>query len=370
MKKRIRYIFIVMALIMVGCTNEPEKTESITETPDVVDTPDVAETKEESSEEPIVLEKIEATQLEPHNIALTSEVNAYANPDTSSDVLETLNDSAMIIGEANDFYQVILANGSIAYIEKNFSEEKSDETENTDEVKEEIKEESKEEIKEEIKDEKKEDAKEEKKDEPKQVTIPSGFDAEFYAKNNPDVVAAFGNSPEALYNHYIKYGKKEGRAQNANEVDKREQVAQSIVSEPSVPSTPTAPETPSQPAPSTTTLTEAEVYNRIMALQSSYPEGMVWDNCFSFANIITASVCPETYNYTQGYGTPVSSIDNLKLGDFIHYSDSVTNGHYVVIIGKQGNIVTIAEGNYGGTVHWGRTLDLSQINILEMYSRY
>ena len=227
---------------MVGCTSDvPVVTETptVTETPDVIETPDAIETKEEPSEEPIVLEKIEATQLDPHSITLTSEISAYANPDTSSDVLETLNDSAMVIGEANDFYQVILANGSIAYIEKNLFKESSNEV--VEEVKEEVKEEPKEEVKEEIK--------EEKKDEPKQVTIPSEFDAEFYAKNNPDVVAVFGNSPEALYNHYVKYGKKEGRAQNANEVDKREQVAQSNASTPSVPSTPTSPETPSQSAP-------------------------------------------------------------------------------------------------------------------------
>ncbi|MCR5848491.1 MAG: L,D-transpeptidase [Lachnospiraceae bacterium] len=37
------------------------------------------------------------------------------------------------------------------------------------------------------------------------------FDPTFYANNNPDVVAVFGNSLNGLYNHYKRYGKKEGR---------------------------------------------------------------------------------------------------------------------------------------------------------------
>ena len=44
-------------------------------------------------------------------------------------------------------------------------------------------------------------------------TMPDGtvFDAEYYANTYPDVKAAFGNDEKALYNHYIKYGKAEGR---------------------------------------------------------------------------------------------------------------------------------------------------------------
>lgn len=44
-----------------------------------------------------------------------------------------------------------------------------------------------------------------------------GFDAAFYAKKYPDVVAVLGNDPAALYNHYVTYGIKEGRSQNQAE---------------------------------------------------------------------------------------------------------------------------------------------------------
>ena len=42
------------------------------------------------------------------------------------------------------------------------------------------------------------------------------FDATYYAAAYPDVAAVVGNSPKALYAHYLKYGKAEGRKPNAN----------------------------------------------------------------------------------------------------------------------------------------------------------
>ena len=47
--------------------------------------------------------------------------------------------------------------------------------------------------------------------------IPEEFDPQFYAERNPDVVAAVGDSPDALYKHYIDYGQAEGRCRNVAE---------------------------------------------------------------------------------------------------------------------------------------------------------
>lgn len=48
-------------------------------------------------------------------------------------------------------------------------------------------------------------------------TMPDGtvFDAEYYANTYPDVKAAYGNNEKALYNHYVKFGKAEGRKATA-----------------------------------------------------------------------------------------------------------------------------------------------------------
>jgi TPR repeat protein len=45
------------------------------------------------------------------------------------------------------------------------------------------------------------------------VTMSDGnvFDADYYAQNNPDVVQALGTDANALYSHYVNFGKTEGR---------------------------------------------------------------------------------------------------------------------------------------------------------------
>lgn len=55
-------------------------------------------------------------------------------------------------------------------------------------------------------------------------TMPDGtiFDAEYYAQTNPDVVAILGTDKNALYQHYLNFGKAEGRracAQSQNTGD-------------------------------------------------------------------------------------------------------------------------------------------------------
>ena len=46
---------------------------------------------------------------------------------------------------------------------------------------------------------------------PKSMADGGVFDAEYYAANNPDVVAVFGTDENMLYQHYVLYGKQEGR---------------------------------------------------------------------------------------------------------------------------------------------------------------
>lgn len=47
-------------------------------------------------------------------------------------------------------------------------------------------------------------------------TLRSAFDANFYANKYPDVKQAVGTDANALFNHFINYGMKEGRMINAN----------------------------------------------------------------------------------------------------------------------------------------------------------
>ena len=49
------------------------------------------------------------------------------------------------------------------------------------------------------------------------VTVHAGFDANYYANRYPDVVRVLGTDPDVLLNHYNTYGAKEGRYANAQE---------------------------------------------------------------------------------------------------------------------------------------------------------
>lgn len=177
-------------------------------------------------------------------------VTIYAGPADTYMQLGILNKGDVIeaIGEDGEWFVIVDHSNNSCYIkkyelvevlpteevdEKDANDEilsEKEETEVSEQVPE-VKNEEKTETKEEPKPEEKESQKEEK------ITIPSSFDAEFYAKNNPDVVAACGNSPEALYKHYLNYGKKEGRAQNASEAASNPQ--QQVVTNPTQPSAPT-----------------------------------------------------------------------------------------------------------------------------------
>ena len=55
------------------------------------------------------------------------------------------------------------------------------------------------------------------------ATTTTGFDATFYASMYPDVVKVVGSSQKALYTHYVKYGKAEGRYQNLAEYQAAQQ---------------------------------------------------------------------------------------------------------------------------------------------------
>ena len=50
-------------------------------------------------------------------------------------------------------------------------------------------------------------------------TMPDGtvFDADYYAQTYPDVAAAIGTGRDALYNHYVTFGKAEGRSACASD---------------------------------------------------------------------------------------------------------------------------------------------------------
>ena len=128
-------------------------------------------------------------------------------------------------------------------------------------------------------------------------------------------------------------------------------------------------------------LDEFEVYNRLIArkTQSGYQEGTPWTNDKMYVNTV------EFFGYSPGYFTgrgcygfmidmmeycsnyeyPITRIDatydNLPLiqvGDGIRLNND-THSVIVLDVAIDGHTVTVAEGNYNYSVHWGRVIDLA-----------
>ena len=121
-------------------------------------------------------------------------------------------------------------------------------------------------------------------------------------------------------------------------------------------------------------VSEITVYEKIMAMKDQYPEGMSWTNdnfyqwkggiysggagCAGFAFLLSDAAfgnLPARKHF---------DFDNLRIGDILRMNNDT---HSVVIIGIDENNVTLAEGNYNSSIHWGRKLSIQQVKTTSTY---
>ena len=126
---------------------------------------------------------------------------------------------------------------------------------------------------------------------------------------------------------------------------------------------------------------EELVYERMMALRSDYPEGMPWTNdnsyghvyawrggeydgwnisytgrgCVAFALIMSDAGFGDDLPLWQLYDVPFSDI---RVGDILRINNDT---HSVIITAVNQSSVTIAEGNYNRSIHWGRTMSAQAV---------
>lgn len=201
---------------------------------------------------------------------------------------------------------------------------------------------------------------------PKKMSDGGIFDAEYYAEQNPDVVAAVGTSKAALYNHYETVGKSEGRLPYAS-------ASGSVTSTSTSTST-----TASASDTSTLSAKEQAVYNAMMAMQSKFPEGMTWTNangyawkggiysigygCAGFAFALSDAA------FGDAKATKVYNTDSIRVGDIIRMDNDT---HMVIVLSTNSDGVIVAEGNYNGKVHWGRFISWAEVSTADwVLTRY
>ncbi len=125
--------------------------------------------------------------------------------------------------------------------------------------------------------------------------------------------------------------------------------------------------------------TEAEVYQKISAMKSEFPEGRAWTNshrynwnggsygaggCMGFAYRMSDAAfgnLPAREVYPTS-GNPIT-ISQLRVGDILRLP-----GHSVVVLEKHSDYIIITEGNYQRKVHWGRKITAAQVSRANYYT--
>lgn len=114
------------------------------------------------------------------------------------------------------------------------------------------------------------------------------------------------------------------------------------------------------------TLSDEEAYEKIIALKDSYPEGMTWtnDNSHRSGNRIGygcagfAFMVQDTVFGTNAKKTKTSDLywDELRVGDHLRVQNNMGGEHSVMILAVDSDSITLCEGNFNSSIHWGRTM--------------
>ena len=121
-------------------------------------------------------------------------------------------------------------------------------------------------------------------------------------------------------------------------------------------------------------ITQKQAKNKIMAMKKIYKEGMSWTNenqeyfweatnCQCYGCI---ALCGEISDKVFGKYAPVTRHQNfnkIKVGDHVR----IGNEHSVTVLQKKGNTITVVEGNYNATVHWGRKITQKELQESGFY---
>jgi len=127
------------------------------------------------------------------------------------------------------------------------------------------------------------------------------------------------------------------------------------------------------PVQAATSISEEEVYERMIAQKANYPEGMRWTNDNTYRLSVPVDGVANSGAGCAAFGFILSDAgfgkgeyparryyeyDNIRVGDILRINNDT---HSVVVLSISGDVVTIAEGNYNSSIHWDRTLSLSAL---------
>lgn len=116
--------------------------------------------------------------------------------------------------------------------------------------------------------------------------------------------------------------------------------------------------------------------SKLAKLKKKYPEGKACSNCYTYAsNWAFKYLNSRTPSTVKTKLNGATAWNNIKVGDVVHYYKSKSdadykygNQHWVFVIAKTDSKITVAEGNYKGKVHYGRTISKSKFTNGNYYN--
>ncbi len=122
-----------------------------------------------------------------------------------------------------------------------------------------------------------------------------------------------------------------------------------------------------------TDLNEKNVYDSLISMKEVYPEGTPFDNSRKYVSKNIFPMVTYTGSGCAGFALELSDkafgdlparyhfdFSKIRVGDIVR---TRSNQHSVIVLKVEGNIITVAEGNYNYSVHWGRTLDVTDPSV-------
>lgn len=165
----------------------------------------------------------------------------------------------------------------------------------------------------------------------------SAFDLVSYIQNNVDLVEKYGDIDFTLYYwHYITTGRLENRICNQKDVLSKNR--------------------------------DQEVYDIMVSFKERFPEGMYWTNdqyydwnggtyyrgygCAGFAFILSDAI------FGEAKAVKHTDYSNIKVGDILRVNN---DKHMVIVLEVHDDYVVVAEGNYNKSIHWGRIIPKEEL---------
>lgn len=120
-------------------------------------------------------------------------------------------------------------------------------------------------------------------------------------------------------------------------------------------------------------LNEKNVCDTLISMKEFYPEGTPFDNSTKYVSNDIFPMVTYTGAGCAGFAMELSDkafgnlparyhfdFTKIRAGDIVRVRNNL---HSVIVLKVEGNIITVAEGNYNSSVHWGRKLDVTDPSV-------